>query len=318
MACGNRRYTQSHMGGDSNVWIVKPAATCRGVGVVLHRNLEAILVRGEQLQSRVVQKYVERPLLLRGAFKFDLRQWVLVTSWQPLVVWVYDAPYARLCSAPLNLSKLHQRGAHLCNHAVQKHEAAAARGSGGAASGAASGATSPWEAAGVEGNVLSRNATAAALAGRYGSGAWEATVAPKIEQVVVQTLRAAEGEVVPRRGSFELLGFDLILDDALDVWLMEVNLSPALNMRTPYLRAMIKHMLQGLLRLTVDATFGVPAGAAAGATAGGTGPSGAEAAAVNAWPRAGVMDPKNNGDRAGDRARQALADDDELGPPPQP
>lgn len=59
-----------------NVWIVKPAQTSRGVGVWLSDCINDILQSSEQVQARVVQKYVETPLLLQDNKKFDLRQWV--------------------------------------------------------------------------------------------------------------------------------------------------------------------------------------------------------------------------------------------------
>ena len=34
----------------------------------------------------------------RPAHRFDIRQWVCVTSWQPLEAWLYDEPYVRFAA----------------------------------------------------------------------------------------------------------------------------------------------------------------------------------------------------------------------------
>ncbi|KAH8052113.1 hypothetical protein JL720_14995 [Aureococcus anophagefferens] len=125
----------------------------------------------------VAQKYVERPLLFHGR-KFDVRQWVLVTSLAPLVVWGFSDCYARFASAPWDLAGpgLGDRFAHLCNHSVQRDAPAGGP---------------------VPEHMWAARDLAAAVDGRFGAGAcWllEANVSPDVSRSTAVT-----AALVPRR-----------------------------------------------------------------------------------------------------------------------
>jgi len=71
----------------------------------------------------VVQKYIEQPFTILNK-KFDIRQFVLVTSLDPLTVFLFEDCYLRFCtedySTEGNLEDLY---VHLTNHQVQKSSA---------------------------------------------------------------------------------------------------------------------------------------------------------------------------------------------------
>ncbi|KAJ7399505.1 tubulin polyglutamylase TTLL5-like [Pitangus sulphuratus] len=81
---------------DRGPWIVKPVASSRGRGVYLINNPSQIVVEDNILVSR----YISNPLLIDD-FKFDVRLYVLVTSYDPLVIYLYEEGLARSCSPPV-------------------------------------------------------------------------------------------------------------------------------------------------------------------------------------------------------------------------
>ena len=89
---------ESIVDGFMNIWIIKPGSSSRGRGISLDMRLEnivSIVNKSSGHQGRyIVQKYIERPFLIYET-KFDIRQWFLVTSWNPLNVWMYRDSYLR-------------------------------------------------------------------------------------------------------------------------------------------------------------------------------------------------------------------------------
>ena len=50
--------------------------------------------------------------------KFDIRQWVVVTSWRPLRIWYFDECYLRFTSDNYDPKMLHNKFMHLTNNSI--------------------------------------------------------------------------------------------------------------------------------------------------------------------------------------------------------
>lgn len=70
-----------------------------------------------------------------------------------------------------------------------------------------------------------------------------------IEYIVVHSLRSVQGGMINDKHCFECYGYDIIVDDNLKPWLIEVNASPALSSTTHSDRVMKYTVLNDLLNV---------------------------------------------------------------------
>ncbi|XP_023160700.2 tubulin polyglutamylase TTLL4 isoform X2 [Drosophila hydei] len=223
-------------------WIIKPPASARGAGIrVVHR--------WGQIPKRrplIVQKYIERPLLINGS-KFDLRLYVLVTSVNPLRVFMYHNGLARFASVKYSAKAdtLNDRCMHLTNYSINKFS---------------SNYSKNEDVNACHGHKWTIKSLWTYLANRgvRTDGLWEA-----LRSLVLRTILAGENginnmiraNVESKYSCFELFGFDVILDSDLVPWLLEVNISPSLHSELPLDAHVKAPLVQGVLN---TALYNIP------------------------------------------------------------
>lgn len=57
-------------------------------------------------------------------------------------------------------------------------------------------------------------------------------IQPGMQRIVQWSLESAQDSVVHRERSFELFGYDFMVDEECNPWLIEVNTSPAMDYST--------------------------------------------------------------------------------------
>ncbi|XP_047718917.1 tubulin polyglutamylase TTLL13 isoform X2 [Prionailurus viverrinus] len=200
----------------TRTYICKPDSGCQGRGIFITRSPREIKP-GEHM---ICQQYISKPFLIDG-FKFDMRIYVLITSCDPLRIFMYEEGLARFATMPYaepNNSNLDDVCMHLTNYAINKHNENFVRD----------------DAAGSKRKLSTLNAWLR----EHGYDPRE--LWGHIEDIIVKTIISAHSVLrhnyrtcFPHYLSggtgacFEILGFDILLDHKLKPWLLEVNHSPS-------------------------------------------------------------------------------------------
>ena len=221
---------QYKLNGYRNIWIMKPSNLSRGRGVTC---VDSLLPIEQSLSATndtgvIVQKYIENPLVINQR-KFDIRQWVLVTSLNPLIIWMWKEPYIRFGAEDYIMDDLNNIYSHLTNNSIAKHSAQFKN------------------ETKFEGDMW----TCQDFSNYLREGKWK-DIHEKIKNAVICSFYAAHHEIKQRENSHELYGYDFMIDEDFNVYLIEVNASPALDYSTKITENAVKTMVKDLIEIVID------------------------------------------------------------------
>uniref|UniRef100_A0A8C1TL51 Tubulin tyrosine ligase-like family, member 4 n=1 Tax=Cyprinus carpio TaxID=7962 RepID=A0A8C1TL51_CYPCA len=206
-------------GGSKQKWIVKPPASARGNGIqVIHKWSQM-----PRKRPLLVQKLVGRPW---NIFDSKLRQYM---TFNEACLKIYSP----------SMKTLNNKFMHLTNYSVNKNNSEYQSNSDDkACQGHKWALKALWQYLGSQGISTSL--------------IWE-----EIKDMVIKTIIASDPYVNSRvklhvRAPYschELFGFDIMLDETLKPWVLEVNISPSLHSNTPLDISIKGQMIRDLLNL---------------------------------------------------------------------
>ena len=226
---------------ENSMWIIKPGeCTNRGNGIKVSNELQEIkeiISSGSSGRTYIVQKYIEKPLLINKR-KFDIRCYALVTCVNGILqAYFYREGYLRTASKEFSLRSVHDKFVHLTNDAIQKNSEDYGK----------------FEA----GNKLSYGDFQKFLAVIHPEINFCSDILPEIENIVRESIESVQDLLMNQKKSltFEVFGYDFMIDSDFKVWLIEVNTNPCLELSCSYLAKLIPEMLENAFKIALDPIF---------------------------------------------------------------
>ncbi|KAG5277512.1 hypothetical protein AALO_G00118470 [Alosa alosa] len=193
-------------GGKGAYWICKPVDLSRGRGIFIFEDIKDLAYDCPV----IVQRYISNPLLISG-YKFDLRIYVCVKSFSPLTIYIYQEGLVRFATEKFNLGTLNNLYSHLTNTSINKF------GPFYSTDKEHIGQGSKWTLSKFR--CFLRN-----------MGINELVFWQKINNIITLTILTIAPSAPSSPNCVELFGFDILIDENLKPWLLEVNYSPALSL----------------------------------------------------------------------------------------
>ncbi|GMH94951.1 hypothetical protein TrST_g1523 [Triparma strigata] len=204
----------------TSFWIMKPVGRAQGKGIFLFKQLKEIAkwksdsrynAENKDAETYVVQRYISNPYLVAGR-KFDIRLYALVTSYNPLTVWLHRSGFCRFSSTRYSNSAttMQDTTMHLTNVAIQKKSDTYDSETGG-----------KWSLRDLKLYLMSR----------YGVAVVD-RLFNEMEMTIMRCLFSVQNIMMNDKHCFELYGFDVLFDDSFKVYVIEVNASPSMSANT--------------------------------------------------------------------------------------
>lgn len=224
--------------GKRNMWILKPGNRSRGIGIRIFDDDRKLLeyVDSNVVLKYVVQKYIEKPLLIDNT-KFDIRQYFLTTfTSNHLKVWMYQDCYLRFSSREFNLEDFNE-SIHLTNYSVQKRYATRQPGS-------TLPACNMWFSKQFQQYLQTLDK------GYY----WERKIYPDMKKNILSVVIASLDGMRMEKNMFELYGADFMVTENFRTMLIEINSSPDLSSSTEVTEVICPAVLEDVVKVVVDNT----------------------------------------------------------------
>ncbi|CAE1276358.1 TTLL6_13 [Acanthosepion pharaonis] len=204
----------------NKTYILKPESGCQGKGIWVTKNIKEI----KPNEHMICQVYISKPFLIDG-FKFDFRVYVLITSCDPLRIFVFKDGLTRFATCKYsdpttnNTDNVYM---HLTNYAINKHSDDFIRDD--------------------EAGSKRRISTVSQYLSSQGYDVdklWQ-----DIDDVIIKTIISAHTVLrhnyrtcfpnhTKTSACFEILGIDIMIDKKLKPLILEVNHSPSFNTDSP-------------------------------------------------------------------------------------
>lgn len=242
-----KMYLNSH---GRKTFIIKPDLGSQGRGIFLVQDSDSV---NECTEAAIAQEYIS-PFLIDG-LKFDLRIYALVTSVDPLRIYIFDEGMARFCTEPYqnptsnNLNEIYR---HLTNYSVNKHNDHFKQ-------------NSQTEGTDSQSHKRAKSLVFKEIASL---GYDVAELQNSIDDIIISTLLSVQPFLAhnykaifkniddKKSRCFEILGFDILIDEDLKPWVLEVNHSPSLSCDSPFDTELKDSVITGALKIVnIDPNF---------------------------------------------------------------
>ena len=249
-----------------NYWIVKPPDLFQGMGIKVFNDFKEIKNHCQNLFNGIekvtaeqedyckkhnielkptihksefilIQKYLDSPLLYYGR-KFDIRCYVLVDFC--FNVFICREGHLKACSQKYDLNDL-DIFTHITNYSLQKRCKDFAK----------------YE----QGNEISFKKFIELLDNTSKIKGRGKKIFNKIYSKMKEEIQISMNAIgrrlkgVPKVLSFQIFGYDFIIDKEYNPWILEINDNPGLEISSELISHLIPRMVDDALRLTVDKVF---------------------------------------------------------------